>query len=145
MGGTGCFATTGKVVQTHQNYRFAENRAFSALCPTGIDASVTACTIPARRAERDAPAVGRLRRAGAVFLGKTETTAFVVRATQSYRRREAIVQELARGEIADTSTGAFNSWLANEAGFPKDQERADLIKKIAEQSRIASSPIVVNP
>ena len=54
MGGTGCFATTGKVVQTHQNYRFAENRAFSALCPTGIDASVTACTIPARRAERAA-------------------------------------------------------------------------------------------
>ena len=75
---------------------------------------------------------------GAVVVDKaqTETTAFVERATQSYRRREAIVQELARGEIADTSTGAFNSWLANEAGFPKDQERADLIKKIAEQSRI---------
>lgn len=75
---------------------------------------------------------------GAVVVDKaqTETTAFVERATQSYRRREAIVQELAKGEIADTSTGAFNSWLANEAGFPKDQERADLIKKIAEQSRI---------
>lgn len=74
---------------------------------------------------------------GAVVVDKaqSETSAFIDRATQSYKRREEIVQELAKGEIADTSQTAFNAWLANEAGFTSDQERSDLIKKIAEQSR----------
>ncbi len=88
------------------------------------------CSTP--KPARDLAAQG----AAVVDKAQTETTAFIERATQSYRRREAIVQELARGEIADTSTGAFNSWLANEAGFPKDQERAELIKKISDQSRV---------
>lgn len=76
---------------------------------------------------------------GAVVVDKaqTETRAFLERSNQSYRRREAIVNELARGEIADTSVSAFNAWLANEAGFPGDLERADLIRRIAEQSRTA--------
>lgn len=88
------------------------------------------CSTP--KPARDLAAQG----AAVVDKAETETIAFIGRATQSYRRREAIVQELVQGEIADTSTSAFNSWLANEAGFPKDQERADLIKKISEQSRV---------
>jgi predicted HAD superfamily phosphohydrolase len=91
---------------------------------------ITGCSTP--KSARDLAAQGAV----VVDKAQTETTAFVERATQSYRRREAIVQELAKGEIADTSAGAFNSWLANEAGFPNDQERANLIKKIAEQSHI---------
>lgn len=67
---------------------------------------------------------------------QAEAKRFVDRATQSYKRREAIVLGLATGDVIDGSRGDFDAWLAGEAGYTEDRANAELIKKIVEKSRI---------
>ena len=76
-----------------------------------------------------------------VELADTEVRAFIDRATQSYKRREAIVQRLAKGEITDVGNADFNAWVAGEAGLASDHAKALQIKKIAEQSRTSRERI----
>jgi hypothetical protein len=89
----------------------------------------TGCSTP--RPVRDLAAQGAV----VVDRAETESRAFIDRATQSYKRREAIVLELAAGDIGDRGTADFNAWVAGEAGFPNDRARATLIKRIADESR----------
>ncbi|HJV67724.1 hypothetical protein [Ideonella sp.] len=74
---------------------------------------------------------------GAVMADKAqaETSAFVDRATQAYQRREAIVRELARGEIEDVSAGDFRAFIAARAGLPREQQQIELINELADRSR----------
>jgi outer membrane murein-binding lipoprotein Lpp len=74
---------------------------------------------------------------GAVMADKAqaETHGFVQRADQAYARREAIVRELARGEIEDVSAGDFRAFIAARAGLAKEQQQIDLINELADRSR----------
>jgi hypothetical protein len=67
---------------------------------------------------------------------KAQASNFVERAGQAYERREAIVRELARGEVADTTGDAFRTYIAIRAGVQNRQAQADLVKSLAEQSRV---------
>jgi hypothetical protein len=66
---------------------------------------------------------------------QAEADAFVGRATQAYQRREAIVRELAQGEIQDTAAGDFRAFIAAQAGLPNEQRHIALITQLAERSR----------
>lgn len=70
--------------------------------------------------------------AASVDRAESETRAFVDRATQAYKRREAIVHELAKGDLTDRATVEFNVWLSGEAEFKNDRAISALIKKIAD-------------
>jgi hypothetical protein len=67
---------------------------------------------------------------------RSQANAFIDRAGQAYGRREAIVRELARGEIADTTGDAFRSYIAAQAGVQSRQVQVDLVKGLAEHSRV---------
>jgi hypothetical protein len=66
---------------------------------------------------------------------KAQANSFVERAGQAYERREAIVRELARGEIADTTGDVFRTYIAARAGVQNRQAQVDLVKGLAEHSR----------
>lgn len=74
---------------------------------------------------------------GAVMADKAqaEASAFVDRATQAYQRREAIVRELARGEIQDIAAGDFRAFIAAEAGLANERRNMELIARLADRSR----------
>ena len=74
---------------------------------------------------------------GAVMADKAqaESDAFVERATQAYRRREAIVRELARGEIQDVSARDFRAFIAARARLPQEQRSVEVIHELADKSR----------
>lgn len=99
--------------------------------PAGLAlaAAVAGCSTP--QPARD------LATQGAVLADKAQAEAngFVSRANAAYLRREAIVRELAEGEIRDTTAGDFRAWITAEAGVPTDRERIELITRIADRSR----------
>lgn len=94
-----------------------------------IAAIMAGCATP--RSARELAAQGAVVTDGA----QTELRAFIDRAEQAYRRREAILRELAEGEIRDTASGDFRSWVAAEAGANRNDARIALIRRIADRSR----------
>lgn len=92
-------------------------------------AMVTGCGTP--QPARDLAVQG----AATVAMADTEVRAFIDRATHAYKRREAIVRGLVKGEIVDVGNADFTAWLADEAGIPDNLALFNLVKKIAEQSR----------
>lgn len=74
---------------------------------------------------------------GAVMADRAqaEAEAFAARAQQAYARREAIVRELARGEILDTSSADFRAFVAERAGLPTQAAQVALITQLADRSR----------
>jgi hypothetical protein len=88
-----------------------------------------ACSTPQPARELAAQA------AVAVDQAQGEVAAFVNRATRAYAARAAIVGEMSRSDLTDTSNAEFRAWLSQEAGFPGDQARIDLIHRIVDQRR----------
>ena len=74
---------------------------------------------------------------GAVMADRAqaEVQAFADRVQQAYARREAIVRELARGEILDTSGAEFRAFVGERAGLPTQAAQVALISQLAERSR----------
>jgi hypothetical protein len=74
---------------------------------------------------------------GAAIADKAQAEAndFVDRANQAYKRREAIVRELAEGEIQDTFAGDFRAWIDAQAGVSRNQASIDLVSRVADRSR----------
>lgn len=70
-----------------------------------------------------------------------EIRAAIERATDSYKRREAIVLRLAKGEIADLGNNEFNAWLEQEVGLASSRDKSQLIKAVVERSRVARESI----
>jgi hypothetical protein len=103
--------------------------SFRLLTSVAVLVMVAGCSTP--QPARD------LAAQGAVLADKAqaETDAFVSRATQAYRRREAILRELAHGQIRDVSEIELNTWIAGQAGVASDQGRIDLITNLADRSR----------
>lgn len=103
--------------------------ATSFVC--ALSASVVLCACSTPQPARD------LAMQGAVMADKaqSEVNGFIDRAGQAYQRREAIVRELARGEIQDVSAAEFRAFVASKAGRGKDQQSIDLINELADKSR----------
>jgi len=74
---------------------------------------------------------------GAVMADRAqaEAEAFAERAQRAYARREAIVRELAAGEILDAASGDFRAFVAERAGMPDQQTQVALITQLADRSR----------
>ena len=68
---------------------------------------------------------------------QSESLAFVQRAELDCLRREAILRDLAKGQIRDAFAGDFRAWIDAQAEVSRGQDRIDTIKEIADQSRLA--------